>query len=85
MKEPIKNMAQKLYYSNYISHTPDILQKMNNNPYGLGSDINKKDIIRKYYDLIVKSKEKSVVDFLKEKLNIENEVEKIYFNKESKK
>ena len=78
MKKPIAEIAKGYYNSNILSHVPNIVTIILGQPFGLLKDP-VGDISKKYYNITVESKGEEVFDFIQKKLNIKNEIEKLYF------
>ena len=83
MEKPIQEISEKYYNSNNISHVPTIVENMKKNPYGI-LDLSNKDVAKKFYDIMVNSKNDNVFSFLIQELNIEKEIDSIYLLKKSK-
>ena len=77
MKNPIKELTDKFYNSNYISHIPKIVEKIKKEPIGLNKDY-EKIIEKEFYRIMIDSKKSEVKNFLETKLDLREEIKKLY-------
>ena len=77
MKNPIKEMTDKFYNSNYISHIPKIVNKIEKEPIGLNKDY-EKIIEKEYYRIMIDSKKNEVINFLEMKLDLKKAIKQLY-------
>ena len=79
MKKPISEIKDKYYNANKKSHVPNIVNIIRDGPFGLMGDPSE-EIALKYYNIIINSKNNDVFDFIKNKLNIIEEIKKLYID-----
>ena len=86
MKDPIKDICDKYYKSNFTAHIPDIINILKGLPIGLKNDY-PEEIAKKFYNIMINSrKEKQkVLNFLIEELNIKDKINEIYFPNKAQK
>ena len=86
MKDPIKDICDKYYKSNFTAHIPDIINILKGLPIGLKNDY-PEEIAKKFYNIMINSrKEKGkVLNFLIEELNIKDKINEIYFPNKAQK
>ena len=77
MRKPISEIAEKYYNSNILSHVPEIVNIVHGKPFGLLKDPIG-DISKRFYQIIIDSKNDNVSKFINEKLNIRKEIDKLY-------
>lgn len=77
MQKPFKEICDKYYNSNIRSHIPDIAKNIKGQPIGLNNDP-AGTILKKYYEVMIDSKDKKVFDFLLNKLSIKDEINDLY-------
>ena len=80
MQRAIDELKEKYYNSNILSHVPDYVQSIQEKPYGLISDPEGR-IAKKYYKIMIESKDERVLDFMINHLYIKKEIKSIYFDK----
>ena len=78
MRNPLREINDKYSSSNTISHTPKIIQKYREQPFGLEEEP-VENVAKIYYEIMIESKGENVYSFLKEKLNLEEEIKNLYF------
>ena len=78
MKKPIKDISEKYYDSNEISHVPKIVNILKNLPIGLKGDP-AENVAKRFYKIIVESKDSNVFQFMKDNLSLKKEIDSLYF------
>ena len=77
MKKPFKEILDRYYNSNSRSHVPDIAKNVKQQPLGLTNNPSE-IILKKYYDVMIDSKQDKVLEFLSNELDLKNEINKLY-------
>ena len=77
MRMPFKEIVDRYYNSNSRSHVPEIVNYFKRQPYGLNPDPAGK-ILKKYYEIMIDSKQEEVLNFLSNTLNLNNEINTLY-------
>ena len=77
MRKPLKEISDKYYHSNSRGHIPDIVKDLKQKPFGLKID-QAGIILKKYYEIMVDSKQDKVFEFLSNIKNIKQEINKLY-------
>ena len=77
MKKPFKEICDRYYNSNSRSHVPDIAENLKNKPFGLTFDP-EGIILKKYYEIMIDSKNEEVFNFLSKDLNLKEEIKHLY-------
>lgn len=80
MRPAIVELSRKYYNSNILSHVPDYVQSIKKKPYGLISD-SEGNIAKKYYQIMIESKDERILDFMINNLYIRKEIISIYLDK----
>ena len=78
MKNPIQEISDNYYNSNSISHVPKIVESNKKIPIGLNKDIIS-EIAKEYCKLMINSKNKKILNFFINYLDIKNEIRDLYF------
>lgn len=80
MKDPIKDICDKYYKSNFIIDIPDIINILKGLPIGPKNDYTE-EIAKKFYNIMINSRneKENVLNFLIEELNIKDKINEIYF------
>ena len=77
MRKPFKEICDKYYYLNSRSHVPDIAKSLKKKPFGLiGNPA--ETILKKYYEVMIDSKQEEVPKFLYNTLNLKAEINSLY-------
>ena len=86
MKDPIKDICDKYYKSNFIIDIPDIINILKGLPIGPKNDY-PEEIAKKFYNIMINSKKEKekVLNFLIEDLNIKDKINEIYFPNKAQK
>ena len=79
MRHAIDELNYKYYNSNITSHVPDYIQSIEKKPYGLITDP-EANIAKKYYQIMIESKDERILDFMINHLFIRNEIKSIYLD-----
>ena len=79
MRNAIDELNYKYYNSNITSHVPDYVQSIKKKPYGLITDP-ESNIVKKYYQIMIESKDERILDFMINHLFIRNEIRSIYLD-----
>ena len=77
MRKPFQEICDKYYHSNSRSHVPDIANNLKKRPYGFISDP-ENEILKKYYEIMIDSKQENILNFLANTLNLKNEIKALY-------
>ena len=77
MKKPLREICEKYYNSNIRSHVPDIAKIVQQQPIGLKNDP-AGIILKKFYQVMIDSKQAEVLNFLSNQLNIREEINNLY-------
>ena len=77
MKKPFKEICDSYYNSNSRSHVPVIAENLKNQPFGLKIDP-EGIILKKYYEIMIDSKNEEVFNFLSKDLNLKEEIKNLY-------
>lgn len=77
MRKPLKEISDKYYHSNSRGYIPDIVKDLKQKPFGLKID-QAGIILKKYYEIMVDSKQDKVFEFLSNIKNIKQEINKLY-------
>lgn len=80
MQRAFDELKEKYYNPNILSHVPDYVQSIQEKSYGLIFDPDGR-IAKKYYKIMIKSKDERVFDSMINHLYIKKENKSIYFNK----
>lgn len=73
MQKPFQEICNKFYNSNSRSHISDIAKDVKKQPIGLNNDP-AGTILKKYYEVMIDSKNEKVLDFLLNQLKIKGEI-----------
>jgi hypothetical protein len=86
MKDPIKDICDKYYKSNFIIDIPDIINILKGLPIGPKNDY-PEEIAKKFYNIMINSRneKENVLNFLIEELNIKDKINEIYFPNKAQK
>ena len=86
MKDPIKDICDKYYKSNFIIDIPDIINILKGLPIGPKNDYTE-EIAKKFYNIMINSRneKENVLNFLIEELNIKDKINEIYFPNKAQK
>jgi len=77
MQKPFQEICYRFYNSNSRSHIPDIAKDVKKLPIGLNNDP-AETILKKYYEVMIDSKDEKVLDFLLNQLKIKGEINDLY-------
>ena len=77
MKKPFKEICDRYYNSNSRSHVPEIAENLKKEPFGLKTD-QEEIILKKYYEIMIDSKNEEVFKFLSKDLNLKEEIKDLY-------
>ena len=77
MKKPFQEICNRFYNSNSRGHIPDIAKDVKKLPIGINNDP-AGTILKKYYEVMIDSKDKKVLDFLLNQLKIKGEINDLY-------
>ena len=77
MQKPFQEICNKFYNSNSRSHISDIAKDVKKQPIGLNNDP-AGTILKKYYEVMIDSKNEKVLDFLLNQLKIKGEINDLY-------
>ncbi len=80
MQGAINDLREKYYNSNNLSHVPSHVQSIKKMPYGLVVDP-EGSIAKKYYKIMIQSKDDRILNFMINHLNIKKEIKSIYLDK----
>ena len=78
MKKPIKEISDKYYDSNSISHVPKLVDLFRKLPIGLKEKPTEK-VAKTFINLMVNSIDENVTNFIKNQLNLYEEIDEVYF------
>ena len=80
MKDPIKDICDKYYKSNFIIDIPDIINILKGLPIGPKNDY-PEEIVKKFYNIMIntRNEKEKVLNFLIEDLDIKDKINEIYF------
>ena len=78
MKKPIEEMSTKYYKYNSISHVPKIVHLFKKLPIGLKEKPTEK-VGKNFLNLMINSTDDKVTEFMKNELNLNEEINELYF------
>ena len=86
MKDPIKDICDKYYKSNFIIDIPDIINILKGLPIGPKNDY-PEEIAKKFYNIMIntRNEKEKVLYFLIEDLDIKDKINEIYFPNKAQK